>query len=115
MNEFPDDFSDEFRDLETRVEQIYTMLESNPENWKDHISFATSLISLFDQTSFMSNPGQTDAQVWAITALQRLAYQDHDSGGIETIAEWCVIQWLKVLQNQPQNKVVLRGVFSGPQ
>ncbi len=92
------------------IERIYAMLDMNTDEVDSYIAPARSVISSLDRTAFMSDPTRRDDQVWLITALQRLAYHDPDSGGIRDIAEWCVTQWLKIAQNHPENLSALQGL-----
>lgn len=93
------------------IERIYAVLDSNGESMESYIVPARSVIGSLEQTPFMSDPSRTEDQVWLITALQRLAYHEPDSGGVRDIAEWCVTQWLKIVQHHPENLNALQGQF----
>jgi len=92
------------------IEHIYAVLDSNGESMESYIVPARSVIGSLEQTPFMSDPSRTEDQVWLITALQRLAYHEPDSGGVRDIAEWCVTQWLKIVQHHPENLNALQGL-----
>jgi hypothetical protein len=92
------------------TERIYAALDSDVEDLDIYVAPARSAINTLDHTLFMSDPTRIDDQVWLITALQRLAYYDPDSGGFRDVAEWCVTQWLKIVQSHPENLSALQGL-----
>lgn len=94
----------------TAINQIYTMLRSSPQQWRNFLSLARTVIAQLDGTTFMQQATRTAEQVWMIAALQILAFKDVDNGAVLDIASWCSRQWLVVVQRDPQNVSALRGL-----
>lgn len=94
----------------TGLNQIYTMLRSSPQSWRNYINLARSVIAHLDATTFMQQASRTTEQVWMIAGLQRLAFADVDDGGVPDVASWCARQWLVIFQRDPQNIAALRGI-----
>jgi hypothetical protein len=94
----------------TAITQIYTMLRSSPQQWRNFISMARTVIAQLDSTTFMLQSTRTAEQVWTIAALQILAFKDIDNGAVLDIASWCSRQWLVVVQRDSQNLSALRGL-----
>ncbi|KAI9741109.1 MAG: hypothetical protein M1834_002822 [Cirrosporium novae-zelandiae] len=92
------------------IQRIHDMLQRNPQDWRGYINLARSLTSSIDRTDFMTTPNRVREQTWIISTLQHLAYQEPDEGGVRDIAEWCVAQWLQVLQNNPEDVETLQGL-----
>lgn len=78
---------------------------------EQHITLARSAIRSLDQHSLLQRVARLHDQVHIITRLQDLAYYDPDSGGIPDIAQWCVRQWLRLLQQHTEHVDVLRGSY----
>ncbi|KAF2161888.1 hypothetical protein M409DRAFT_69422 [Zasmidium cellare ATCC 36951] len=94
----------------TSLNQIYAMLRSSPQDWRNYINLARTIITHLDSTTFMQQGNRTQEQVWMIAGLQRLAFAEPDSGGVNDIAAWCSRQWLVIYQREPQNLAALRGI-----
>jgi hypothetical protein len=86
------------------------MLRSSPQNWRNYITLARSVIAHLDATTFMQQPSRASEQAWMIAGLQRLASAEPESGGVPDIAAWCSRQWLVIFQRDPQNIAALRGI-----
>lgn len=71
---------------------------------------AQSAMTLVDATTLMDQPDRITDQTLIISELQRLAYQDQDAGGVQDVAEWCVAQWLHILQHSPDCLEALQGL-----
>lgn len=78
---------------------------------EQHITLARSAIRSLDQQSLLQRVARLDDQIHIITRLQDLAYYDPDSGGVPDIAQWCVRQWLRLLQQHAEHVDVLRGSY----
>lgn len=91
------------------VRRIADWHPSTPEAWDQRLQAARTTIRTFDSTGFISLPNHSIDRIFVITTLQRVAYHEVDSDGIADIAEWCVRQWLQMLQRDAQNGAVLRG------
>lgn len=76
---------------------------------EQQISLARSVIRYLDHTSLLQRGAPLDDQVLIVSQLQDLAYYEPDSGGIQDIANWCVGQWLRLLQLQIEDVRVLQG------
>ncbi|KXT07556.1 hypothetical protein AC578_10191 [Pseudocercospora eumusae] len=94
----------------TSLNQIYNMLRTSPQDWRNYLTLARTVITHLDTTTFMQKPDRTSEQVWMIAAMQRLAFMDADSGGVVDIASWCLRQWLNINQREPTSLAALRGI-----
>ena len=94
------------------VREIDQMLTSNPSNWRDHLDDARSILDDIEASGFINETAQTADQVWLIGILQQLAFSEPDTGSPRDIAEWCLRQWLTVLQTRSQNVSALKGEIS---
>ena len=93
---------DEIRSLGDRIAQ-------NRNDWPRITSFARSLLRQLNLDVVMQSQRRIPDQALAIATLQRIAYHDADAGGVQDIAEWCLSQWLRILQHDSQNVDALRG------
>jgi hypothetical protein len=73
------------------------------------VALARSIIEYLDQTFLLQRVARLDDQVLIVSQLQDFAYYDADSGGIRDIANWCVRQWLRLLQQYIEDVGVLQG------
>lgn len=94
----------------TSLNQIYAMLRSSPQDWRNYLNLARTIITHLNSTTFMQQGNRTQEQVWMIAGLQRLAFAEPDSGGVNDIAAWCSRQWLVIYQREPNNLAALRGI-----
>lgn len=108
------EMSEEQRVFSIRAEllRIETAVEAITNGWDQHVGAARAVISFVDSSSLMQNPNRTDDQIFIVSRLQRLAYYDADSGGVRDIADWCVTQWLAILQRDEENIEALTGTQS---
>ena len=86
------------------------MLRTSPQNWRNYITLARSVIAHLDATTFMQQPERATEQAWMIAGLQRLASVDAEGGGVIDVAAWCSQQWLVIFQRDNQNIAALRGI-----
>ena len=98
--------------IRVELQRIDSAVDAASNNWDRHISAARAVVSLVDGTSLMQRADRTDDQTFIITRLQRLAYHDADSGGVQDIADWCLTQWLGLLQRDDENVEALTGLRS---
>ncbi|KIX05095.1 uncharacterized protein Z518_05967 [Rhinocladiella mackenziei CBS 650.93] len=99
--------------MENAVREVRRISErhpSPPESWDQRIHIARRAITTFDSTGFMQMPNRTSDRILVISSLQRLAYYEADSAGITDIAEWCMNQWLSLLQRNAEDLNALRGL-----
>ena len=94
----------------TATSQIYTMLRTSPQQWRNFLGLARTIIAQLDSTAFMQEPTRTSEQVTIVAALQTLAFKDGDNGAVVDIASWCSRQWLALLQRYTRNLSALRGL-----
>jgi hypothetical protein len=80
-------------------------------HFDEQIAVARSIIRFLDQTSLLERAASLNDQVYIASRLQRLAYYEPDSGGIRDIAQWCLSQWLRMLQRYSESVEVLQGLF----
>jgi hypothetical protein len=79
-------------------------------DWNAHISAARAIVASVNSTSLMQRTDRPTDQAFVIAGLQNLAYHDADSGGVQDIADWCVTQWLRMIQRDPENIDALKGM-----
>lgn len=77
---------------------------------EQQITLARSVIRYLDHTCLLQRGAPLEDQVLIVSRLQDLAYYEPDSGGIRDIANWCVGQWLRLLQLQIEDVRVLQGL-----
>lgn len=80
-----------------------------PLSWEQRLHVARTAIATLDSTGFIELPNRTADRLFVITALQILAYSDAEGAGVPDIAEWCVNQWLSLLQRNVEELGALRG------
>ena len=98
----------------SEIRRIELATLTSPIGWDQHIAAARSIIQTVNATSFMRQSTRTADKILIISHLQNLAYYDPDSGGVQDIAEWCVAQWLRLLQYDSESVEALEGMFEGP-
>jgi transposase len=84
-------------------------LRPRSEQLERQTGLARSIIRSLDQTALLQRATRVD-EVFIISQLQDFAYYDADSGAIRDIAEWCARQWLRLLQQYPEDVDVLQGL-----
>ena len=104
------------RDLEQRmsvcrdgIARIERMLHESPGSWQEYLNYARSIIASLDQVNSLPSSTARSEQVWAVTTLQKLAFQDADSGGIPWLSDWCQRQWLGMIERDRSDVDSLRG------
>jgi hypothetical protein len=96
------------------LQRIQNNVERGCNDWDGHISVARGIIASLNSTSLMQHASQAANQTLLVSGLQNLAYHDVDSGGVQDIADWCVTQWLSMVQRDPENVDALRGMLAHP-
>ena len=93
------------------VNRISSVLSSaiSSEDAQEFFALARSAIASFDQLDYMNDLGRTTEQVAVLNTLQNLAYLNADEGGIRDIADWCLRQWLTVLNRDQECLEALQG------
>lgn len=91
------------------VRRISERNPSAPDSFDQRIHIARTAIATFEATGFMQMPDRNSERTTAISTLQSLAYHDVDSAGVSDIAEWCMNQWLLLLQMNAEDLSALRG------
>jgi hypothetical protein len=85
-------------------------LESSPHlPWEQRLEIARTAIATFDSTGFIQMPNRASDRTFVVAALQGLAYHDEERVGVADIAEWCMNQWLFLLQRNNEDLNALRG------
>lgn len=92
------------------LRRIQSNMEAGENNWDAHLSTARGVIASIDSTSLMRRADRPADQTLIISGLQNLAYHDADLGGVQDIADWCVSQWLSIVQRDPENVDALQGM-----
>lgn len=94
----------------TGMNRIHSMLQESPNDWRNYVGLARTIISHLDSTTFMQQQNRTQEQVWMIAGVQRLAFVDAETGVITDLAAWCSRQWLVIHQRDANNLAALRGL-----
>jgi hypothetical protein len=94
----------------SELRRLQHAVETGSTNWDAHISSARATIASLNSTSLMQRADRPTDQAFVIAGLQNLAYHDADSGGVQDIADWCVTQWLRMVQRDPENVDALKGM-----
>lgn len=93
--------------------RIYSEALSAPNpRWSSYLPLAREVMAAIDQTSFMARPERREQQIWVLEGLQKLAFKDHDEGGVTDIARWCLQHWLAIVDRSPDNVPALQGMAS---
>ena len=95
------------------LRRIQAAVDAASNDWERHISAARAVITSVDSTRLMEQQNRAQDQIFIISALQKIAYHDADSGGVQDIADWCVTQWLAILQYDPESVEALKGTHCG--
>jgi hypothetical protein len=78
----------------------------------NRIEDARGIIASINTTSFMTWSDRYDDQIFVISELQNLAYHEVDGGGIQDIAQWCIRQYLHLINQSREDSVeALSGVI----
>jgi hypothetical protein len=93
------------------LQRIQNSVQTGSHDWDRHITAARGIIASIDSTSLMQRVNRSADQTFIISGLQNLAYHDPDSGGVQDIAEWCVSQWLRMVQRDPEHVNALQGML----
>ncbi|KAI9794200.1 MAG: hypothetical protein M1816_006125 [Peltula sp. TS41687] len=88
------------------VQKIRFILQEHPEEATSYLNFARSITRSLDMTGFISD----EDLIWMVEDIQRLAFYDSDNGGVQDLATWCEIQWLKLLHNPQSRTAALIGL-----
>jgi hypothetical protein len=94
----------------TSISQIYTMLRTSPQSYRNYLQLGRSVIAHLDATTFMQQNSREAEQAWAVAALQRLAALDNGHGNTQDIVTWCSRQWTALFQRDSQSVAALRGI-----
>jgi hypothetical protein len=92
------------------LRRVQHTVETGSTNWDAHICAARAIIASVNSTSLMQRADRPTDQAFIIAGLQNLAYHDADSGGVQDIADWCVTQWLRMIQRDAENVDALKGM-----
>lgn len=111
--------SNDFQHLATIVRELRRFgpdMGSAGHQLNEYVTLARSIIRLLDQAPHNQRPliqraAGLDVQVFIVSKLQDLAYYEPDMGAIGDIADWCVRQWLRLLQDYPEDVGVLQGLW----
>lgn len=90
------------------VGRIQEALNNRQEERSSYLTAARSVLSSIDQSSFLGLPSDSKDRRWIIEVLQRLAFHEADVGPVSDIADWCLRQWLSLLQDDAQSIAVLQ-------
>lgn len=94
----------------TGLDQIYNMLQTAPQNYRNYLALGRSVIAHINSTTFMQQTPRTAEQAWMVAGLQRLAALDDGNRGTIDITAWCSQQWTILHQRDASNVAALRGL-----
>ncbi|OCK75798.1 hypothetical protein K432DRAFT_396965 [Lepidopterella palustris CBS 459.81] len=94
--------------LMTTIAQISSMLDTNPNDWREHLPSARHVTASLDFVNYPAGPEEKQRQIQIIELFQRFAHIDVDSGGITDVSSWCLRQSLSLLQLYPEDVDLLR-------
>jgi hypothetical protein len=93
------------------VRRIGDWRSSNPDTFDQRLRMARTAISTLNSTGFTSIHNESRDRIFVISTLQKLAYHESDAEGVADIADWCMSQWLQLLQRDGESLSVLRGLY----
>jgi hypothetical protein len=94
------------RDVQTLGE---TGSGSSTDRLDARVTMARSIIQYLDQSSLLQRVASLDDHLLIVSRLQVLAYDRPEIGCARDIADWCVRQWLLLLQQHSSNVDILQG------
>lgn len=94
----------------TETQKLQSAIDTTSNDWDRHIRAAKALILLVDFSNLMHDADRANEQAFTISVLQKVAYHDADSGGVQDIADWCVTHWLGLLQRDDEDIDALEGM-----
>ena len=101
---------------ERRIDEILTNLRTlaslNPTTRTENnarVDTARTIIQFLHTSTFMIWPDCYDDQIFLITEMQKIAYHEADDGGVQDIAQWCIMQFLDILARYPDSIQALTG------
>ena len=100
--------------IEAAVHEVRRIsdLESSPHMpWEQRLQIARAAIATFDATGLAHMPNRIIDRIFVTAALQRIAYHDAEGSRVDDIADWCMDQWLSLLQRNAEDLNVLRGAL----
>jgi hypothetical protein len=80
-----------------------------PLPWAHRVWVARAAIATFERTGFIQLPNYTNEHPFIIGSLQSLAHHEANSVGVVEISDWCMRQWLILLQRNGNDRHALRG------
>ncbi|KAF2874814.1 hypothetical protein BDV95DRAFT_299434 [Massariosphaeria phaeospora] len=89
--------------LTTTVDLVAATLDVAPNSWRDHLNAVRNITSILEINDSAPNEARRAWQIPLITVFQRVAYADHDGGGVLDIANWCLRQSVTLLQVYPDD------------
>jgi len=99
------------RHVERTADQINEALHNSNQDMDQSLESARSLMGI--PPSFYRDNIRVVLHIRIVDILQRLAYHSPDAGGISDVADWCLVQWLQILQHYPGDILALKGVDVG--
>ncbi|KAF2221739.1 hypothetical protein BDZ85DRAFT_313954 [Elsinoe ampelina] len=90
--------------------QIASEVATGVSTWSQHVPFAIRAVRMFSSSTHFQSRRSSDEQIDTTETLQNIAYHDPESGGIQEIAQWCLDQWLRLLQQDTDNVKILSNV-----
>lgn len=102
---------DQIEDAIREVRRIADWSSSGSDNLDQRLGIARTAISTLNGAGFPSVSSNSRDHIFVISTLQKLAYHEADGEGVTDIADWCMNQWLRLLQTDGESLSVLKGLY----
>lgn len=97
---------------EVELSNIQDVLNTHRNNWRSCLPAARGIITFLEENPRTTQSLDVQEQISVTSILQKLAYQDVDTGGERDIALWCERQWATLLHSHPDNVEALQGILN---
>ena len=90
------------------ISSLRTLRSETPSTQAEidtRIEAARNIITSLNATPFMTWTDRYDDQIFVIAELQNLAYHEADGGGSQDIAQWCIRQYLQIINQSREDPV----------
>lgn len=89
--------------LISTADLISATLDTNPGAWRDRLQIIRDITASLEILDNVPDQTRKQWQLPLVTAFQRVAFADADSGGVPDIANWCLRQELTLLSLYPDD------------
>ena len=96
------------------LRKISAMLMETPALWTHYKARILQVMLEMDQAEIMRDADNLPKSAWELSLLQRYATSNHRIMDSFVLASWCERQWLKILQDDPDNVMALTRMCFHP-